>query len=233
MKTSTPLAFAVALLSSTIMAQTNVEAASPKHALGAIAVSPDGSQILASGDNRVLYHVNADTLNVENRTWIGINPLSIHFNAEGSNFFVYDTADVVTFYDAKTFAPTLQIANVKSYAVAKDANLLMVSGKPKGRGKDATTPLIVYSLSDGKKTLETTINAPVQSLGTSADGSKIYALSRPFKTDNETKKKPDQKAKGLERHNFIQRNDGKTSYILALDEEGKEQQRVELSLIHI
>ena len=53
--------------------------------LGAVAVSPDGKRLAVGGQNRVIYLVDAGTLEVERRLYFGVRIGELHF-ARGERF---------------------------------------------------------------------------------------------------------------------------------------------------
>ena len=61
----------------------------------AVAVSPNGRTIVAGGDNRVLYVLDADKLEVKNRIWLGVCLVDLHFNNDGSVLLAEDTDGTV------------------------------------------------------------------------------------------------------------------------------------------
>ena len=199
-----------------------VQAAVPKNALGAIAVSPDGKTVLAAGDNRVLYVLDAKPLTVRKRIWIGVNPLSIHYSADGSTFALHDTKGTLKFYDAATLRINNEITDVETLAVAEKADIIFTAGRPRGRGEEAKTPLRGYDLATGKPVLDRTVNMAVQGLGADSDARRLFAISRPIKSATEKKQNPPSGLRGLERELFRQKNDGKVAQLVAFDINGKE-----------
>ncbi len=199
-----------------------VQAEVPKNALGAIAVSPDGKTVLAAGDNRVLYVLDAKPMTVRNKIWIGVNPLSIHYSADGSAFALHDTTGTLRFYDAATLKVNNEVTGVNALAVAEKADIIFTAGRPRGRGEEARTPLRGYDLATGKPVLDRTVNMAIQGLGADTDALRLFAISRPLKSDSEKKQNPPSDMRGLEREMFRQKNDGKVAHLVAFDINGKE-----------
>ncbi len=197
-------------------------AALPKNALGAIAVSPDGNTVLAAGDNRVLYVLDAKTLKVTNKVWTGVNPLAIHYSADGTTFVLHDSKEYLRFYDARNFALKSKVVGVYKIAVAEQADILIAAGRVKGRGAAATTPLRGYALATGKPVLDKLVNVAILTLGVDADAKRIFAITQSYKSDTEVKKRAPVGLRGLERGEFVQRNDGKASELVAFDVNGNE-----------
>jgi WD40 repeat protein len=198
------------------------QAAVPKNALGAIAVSPDGKTVLAAGDNRVLYVLDAKPLTVRKKLWIGVNPLSIHYSADGSAFALHDTQGTLKFYDAATLKVNNEVTGVEVLTVAEKADIIFTAGRPRGRGEEAKTPLRGYELATGKPVLDRTVNMAIRGLGADSDALRLFAISRPIKSATEKKQNPSSSLRGLERELFRQKNDGKVAQLVAFDINGKE-----------
>jgi len=204
------------------MSSTGVLAETPKNALGAIAVSPDDATVLAAGDNRVLYVLDAAEMTVQNSVWIGTNPLTIHYSSGGATIALHDTSGNLFFYDTATWEVIGQGKDAQAIAIADGADILLATGRSKGRDKDAETPLIGYDLVSGKELFKATIKGTVLSIGTSTDGNQIYALTRAENSEDEKKEQPPKGVSGVERAQFEQQHDGKTSELISLDGTGKE-----------
>ena len=197
-------------------------AATPKNALGAIAVSPNGKTVLAAGDNRVLYVLNANKLSVKKSIWIGVNPLSIHYAKKGGTIAIHDTTNGLTFYDTKTWKLIAGVADAVSIAVAEKANWIIAAGRTRGRGENAETSLYAYDLATGKQVLSVKAKTSVQAIGALTDASRIFALSRPIKTEDEKTEKPPANLKGEDRDKFRQEHDGRVSQFVTFGKDGKE-----------
>ena len=197
-------------------------AATPKNALGAIAVSPNGKTVLAAGDNRVLYVLNANKLSVKKSIWIGVNPLSIHYAKKGGTIAIHDTTNGLTFYDTKTWKPIAGVADAVSIAVAEKAHWIIAAGRTRGRGENAETSLYAYDLATGKQVLSVKAKTSVQAIGALTDASRIFALSRPIKTEDEKTEKPPANLKGEDRDKFRQEHDGRVSQFVTFGKDGKE-----------
>jgi hypothetical protein len=212
----------IALLAIFTMIAGQAFAAVPKGALGAIAVSPDGTTIVAAGDNRVLYVLDAEDLSVQGSIWIGINPLEIHFSNSGETIVIHDTKNNLVFYSTKTWKPIGEVSDANSIAVAEKADIIVASGRAKGRDEKAVTAIYGYSLATGKQVISAEVAVGVHAIGVLSDASRIFALSKPIKTDKEKKEKPPANLKGLDKEEFKQKHDGKYAQFVTLDKTGKE-----------
>ncbi len=212
----------IALFSLGVMLASPAGAAVPKGALGAIAVSPDGKTVIAAGDNRVLYVLDAKDLKVKNSLWIGINPLEIHYSNNGRTIVIHDTKNNLVFYDTKSWKPIGEVGDANSIAVAEKADIIVAAGRAKGRDEKAETAVYGYSLATGKQVVSAKVASAVHAIGVLADASRIFALSKPIKTDKEKKEKPPANLKGIDKETFKQMHDGKVAQFVTLDKTGKE-----------
>lgn len=197
-------------------------AATPKNALGAIAVSPDGKTVFAAGDNRVLYVLDAEKMSVQKRVWIGINPLSITFSSDGSTFVLHDTKGSLRFYNASTYQMTSEVTGAMAMAVAEKADIIFAAGRPSGRGSEVKTSLRGYSLVTGKPILDKAVNAAILGIGVDTDARRIFAISKQVKNPSEPVQKTPSTLRSVERETFRQKNDGKTADFIAFDVNGNE-----------
>jgi len=80
---------------------TNLSNASGK--LTSIAVSNDGKTVLTGGDNCALFVIDADTLKVKNRIWIGKPVKFVSFNKDNSKIVVFDSSAGLNIFDANNY----------------------------------------------------------------------------------------------------------------------------------
>jgi hypothetical protein len=205
---------------------TGAGAETPKNALGAVTVSRDGTTVLAAGDNRVMYIIDAEKVAVVGVVYLGFNPLQVFYNDTGETVALYGTSGNLHFYSTVDWKQFKVIKKVVSVAVAPDANVLVVSHSPKNAYKpDATTKIAVYDLTTGEEKLKAVAKSAIQKIATSADATQIFAVSRERKTDTEEKKSPPKDLKGLEKTMFRREHDGKTMDFLVFDGQGAEVKR--------
>lgn len=190
-------------------------AATPTDAFGAIAVSPDGATVVASGSPRTFYVLDAGTLEVKDRVWHGYSPLRLNWSKDGRTLALFHTDDVVTFFDAGTLKEMSSTEKFTDHCFALEAEKLvtMLSGREQG-GKVPVT-LTVYSLASGEKlsSAEIEYTAPVTSIGCSADASDILIATREYDTASEEKKQPPQDLPREEQPEFRKRHDGKAMWV--------------------
>jgi hypothetical protein len=115
-----------------------------------------------------------------------------------------------------------EVGDAKSIAVAEKADIIVASGRAKGRNEKAITAVYGYSLATGKQVISAKVAVGVHAIGVLSDASRIFALSKPVKTDKEKKEKPPANLKGLVKEEFKQKHDGKNAQFVTLDKVGKE-----------
>ena len=187
----------------------------PKGAIGAIAVSPDGATVVASGNPRTFYVLDADTLEVKDRVWHGYNPLRLYWTKDGSRLALYHTDDIVTFFDAASLKEVGKTEKFNAHCFAAGAGKLITMHS--GSKKDEKYPitLTVYSLATGEKTASTVLSytVPVGDIACSPDGAQIAIASKQYDTDTEEKKNPPKDMAREDQPEFKKRNDAKAMWI--------------------
>lgn len=194
-------------------------AATPKNALGAVAVSPDGAMVVAAGDNQVLYVVDPASLEVKQRVHLGINPLEVAFSKDGATLAVWDTDDTITFFNTSDWSVRTKAADAKAIAVAPGGDVIAALSRP---ARKAMTPVTLYALSDGAKKAEWAIPASAKSIVAAPDGSAFAVLTERAETPDETKQAIPSDLKGLARTEFEMKNDGYATEVIRLDAALKE-----------
>ena len=72
----------------------------PVTGIGGLALSPDGSNLVAVTNARALYVLDPDTLEIKRRVWIETSPVWVAYSADGEQIFVRDTKDTIRVFDA-------------------------------------------------------------------------------------------------------------------------------------
>jgi len=198
-------------------------AATPKNALGALAVSPDGSTLAAAGDNQVLYLVDPATLEVRERIHLGTSPLEIWYSADGSTLALLTTDDELLFLDTAGWAIKGEAQDVFAVAHAAAADVLVALGRPK-RAQDGsfTTPLRVLPLSGAAPILEVAVAGEIASIASKPDASAFVALTKQIKDESEVKQDPPSDLKGFDKEVFKLQHDQQASEVILLDAAGVE-----------
>src|SRR5204862_2520494 len=68
--------------------------------LEAVAVSPDGKLVACGGQNRVAYLLDAASLEVKRRAWVGARVGGLAFSRDGSRLAVEDETDRLQLLEA-------------------------------------------------------------------------------------------------------------------------------------
>ena len=221
MKTIVRASFLAAALTLTLAAP--VFAATPKAALGALAVSPDGGTVAAAGDNRVLYLVDPATLVVRERIAIGTNPLELWYSADGATLAMLTTDDALLFFDTGDWTPKGELKDVFAVAHAATADALVTLGRPaKAQDGSFATPLRVVPLSGAAPTLDVAVAGELASIASRPDATAFVALTKQVKDDGETKEEPPSDLKGIDKEIFKLQHDQQASEIVLLDAAGME-----------
>ena len=193
-----------------------VQAATPIGGL-TVAVSADGSQLVAGGDSRTLIVLDPETLKTTKRHWIGTTIVDLVFSKDGSVLAVHDTADAVYLYKTSDWTEIAKIPKVVNFSAAPDADL--IAGHDGGY-KELNAK--VYSLTDGseKASIPLPEGKKVAVLGINAEGTKIAILCQGEKDESEPKVEYNaipKDLKGIAAKEFQQKNDGTTSTFLLID----------------
>ncbi len=195
---------------------TSLQAGTPLGGL-TVAVSGDGSQLVAGGDTRTLLVLDPETLETKARHWIGTSILNLAFNKDGSVLAVHDTSDAVILYKTSDWSEIAKIPKVANFSAAPDADLIAgQDGNYKGPHAK------VFSFTDGseKASIPLPEGKKVASLGINSEGTKIAILCQGETDESEPKvERSDipKDLKGIAAKEFQQKNDGKTSTFLILD----------------
>lgn len=197
--------------------------ATPKGALGAVAVSPDGTAVVAAGDNQVLYVIEPDTLEVRSRVHIATTPLELWYSADGSRLAMLTTDDDLVFFETGSWAEQETVEGVYAVAHAAAADSLVVLGRPK-KGQDGSfaTPLIVLPLGGGAPTVNASLAGEVAAIASKSDASAFAALTKQAKDESEAKQDPPADLKGLDKEVFRLQHDQQSSQLILLDGAGAE-----------
>jgi len=191
----------------TLLFALSVAAHTPKNALGAVAVSPDGKILVAGGDNRVLYVIDAAAMEVQKRIWIKTGIFEAAFNKDGSVLVVEDTSETLFFFKTSDWQVFNKVMNAGYMSAAPAADL--IAGVASGYQK-STVKFI--SMSNGTWKDQVVFPGKVVSIGLNAEGNRLVLLANGPK-DKEAKKPTPKELKGFDASIFRQKNDGKVSII--------------------
>lgn len=201
------------------------EAATPKGALGALAVSPDGATVAAAGDNHALYLIDPATLEVRQRIHLGSNPQEMWYSADGKTLAVWTLDDEIRLLSTADWTVTATLPDAYRVAHAAAADALVILGRSQRANDVKTTPLSVVSLAGGGTTLAAVANGEFTGLATKADASGFVLITKGAKDEAEAKAETPKDLKGVEKETFELQHDGNTAEILVLDGAGVETAR--------
>lgn len=175
----------------------------------AVTVSPDGKTIAAAGDNRTLYMLDAETLNVTNRSWLGSTIVALSFNKSGSTIVAQDSGQHIYLIDAKTGEITKTMEDHGKLACAENADIFAAIAT-----ENRQTILKVYSMTDfsEKKSIPVELEKrqDISAIGLSPDGKSLAFFTEAMKDEDEAKAKAPKELRGFERKEFELKNDGRT-----------------------
>ncbi|MCP5069495.1 MAG: hypothetical protein GY946_23250 [bacterium] len=174
----------------------------------AVAVSADGTQLIAGGDMRALYDIDPVTLQVKRRVHFGRPIVDMAFAQDGKTLAVESTS-AVSIVDAKTLEPIKVHEKLEHLSVAPDAGLVAV------RGRDH---IHILSMADGTEKHKVKYNPmegrPIFAL--SPDGKKLAFIGTGKTDENEPKlsyRDMPKELKGGAKSEWKQKHDGKSGYV--------------------
>lgn len=205
-----------ALALGVVLAGSSAQAATPLGGL-TVAVSPDGMQLVAGGDNRVLYVLDPASLEVKKRVAFGSPIIQMAFDAKGATLAVSDTDGTLHLIETKDWKTKAKLKD-KHRVVFSARNDLAASADRDHRA----SAIVVSSTVDGKDLFRLPLpkEMPVAALGISPDGMKLAALLGANDDPSEPKvnfSDIPKDLKGLAKTDFQLRNDGKTSLVQIYD----------------
>lgn len=180
-----------------------------------VAVTRDGSRIVAGGDVRALYEIDPATLEVKRRVHLGRRVQELAFSKDGT-VLVVESTEAMQWLDAKTLQPTRTETKIGRMSVAAEADLVAVNSRRR--------PWSINVLQ--MKTGEVTASLPYESrrsiagFGITPDGKRVALLYARQKNEAEKAvpyKEIPQELKGTARNEFQQKNDGYTSQLVVFD----------------
>ncbi|HUN11145.1 MAG TPA: hypothetical protein PLE50_02585 [Rhabdaerophilum sp.] len=182
-----------------------------------VAVSPKGDQLVAGGDNRVIYVLDPQTLEVKKRVAFPAPIVRMGFDAGGGMLGVSDNDG--TLYLIETGGWTTKATQKNRHRASFSAAKGLVASTDTDYRSNTVS---VTSLADGKDvfTVKLPAQMPVAAMGISPDGTRLAVMLGP----NDDKSEPKvaysdvpKDLKGQARKLFELKNDGKTSLVQIYD----------------
>ncbi|NUN49114.1 MAG: hypothetical protein HUU15_09840 [Candidatus Brocadiae bacterium] len=185
--------------------------------LGAVAVSPDGKTVVTGGASRVLYVLDAASMDVKSRIWIRARVGGLVFSRDGSRLFLEDDEETVHVYETAGWTETLTVADCGEIQAAPEGDLLVAIGS---RPKPSVRFL---SLSDGSDRGRVEVEGRIALVGIDPAGKTAFVLHDPAADAAEPKADRAAMPKDLKRAGqaeWQQRNDGQMATIRWIDVAG-------------
>ena len=206
---------AAAALALSLAVPFTASADTPANGIGGIAVSPDGKTVLAAGDTRVVYVLDAATMEVKDRVYTGTTVVWMTYRQDGKVVFARDTSGVLTAVDTSTFKPVWQLKGTQTADYALAANLLAVTVRKKYNEYLART--IDANTFETKSETALPVKFYPRGQGISIDGLKMVVTSSSRRVKDEERKRPPSDMRGLERNVFRHKHDQYGSQIAQID----------------
>ena len=99
---------------------------SGRSGLEAVAVSADGKWIATGGQNRVVYLLAADTLEVKKRIYLGVRIGGLAFSRDGTRLVIEDETDTLHLMDTSTGKVLAKLANMNGMLADAVGDQLLV-----------------------------------------------------------------------------------------------------------
>jgi WD40 repeat protein len=208
-----PGASRLAILASLLVAALSGEVQAARwDGLEAVAVSPDGKLLATGGQNRVLYLLDATTLTVKQRIWLGARIGSVAFNRAGSRLLVAGDDDTLYWLDSRTGKTLHTVASTAAGATSREADLVAVRDLLHYPG----TLVRFLSLTDGKEKGRVLLKEAVSALAFNRTGKQLVILTASQPGDEKKVALADapRTLQGLARREFQLRHDGQVSFLL-------------------
>lgn len=192
----------------------NTHAGTPLDGL-TVAVTGDGSKLVAGGDTRTLLVLDPETLEVKERHWIEADITKLAFNGDGSMLAVQDSGDTVRLFSTADWSKKAEIPK----CIAPTTSADLIAGHDGSYNGPSVT---VYTFADGakKSTVSFEKGTRIAALALSQDGGKLAVLTEGEKDEGEAEVPYAEIPKDLKElalDEFKQKNDGKTSRLFIHD----------------
>ncbi len=193
---------------------TRIRAATPIGGL-AVAASPDGKHVIAAGDNRVFYEIDAATLKVKRRVLFGRPVVKMAFSGDGKRLIVEST-NAISLVDPATLKPTRTIENADYLSVAPQVGLAAY----RTRSRPASVRVINLATGKDVAAIEYEVRAGLTAIGLSPDGKRLLIFGSGKKDDAEKevpRKDRPKDLKGAARTEYNHKHDGRMAPFRIVD----------------
>jgi len=178
----------------------------------AVAVSPDGATVLAAGDNRVVYTVNAETLGIEERRYIAGLVRWLDYSADGRLVFMRTDNNIFTARAARSFKTLYSVDRISAVSYAPEANRIALLESNYDGG---VLHILVASTGDRINRIEFP-EIRTNYVALAPDGASALLLTQSDRSEDEPNESPSSELKGYDRYLFRQQNDGYTSHVVSV-----------------
>ncbi len=182
--------------------------------LSTIAVSPDGKMLVAGGQSRVLYVLDAATMEVKNRIWTEARIGFVAFNKDGTRLVLETDEPGLRLYDTSTWKPVGRVDKADWTSTAPAADLMAAI---QDEWEKSTIHFISMTTLAAAGSVEFKGRAAAFALD--AEGKKLAVLTE-YKEEGEKKaedKDKPENLEGLAASEWDQKNDGYTCKLLLFE----------------
>jgi WD40 repeat protein len=193
-----------------VLTSTAAGAVTGRGGLEAVAASPDGKRVAVGGQNRVVYLLDAGSLEVTRRVWLGARVGALAFSKDGSRLVAEDETDRLHLIDPATGKTLARLADARGLAVHVPSDL----GAVVDRTDLARNRLRLFALDTLKERRRIELPGAAVTFAFTADGKQLAVLGASEPTDVE-KRVPlaevPRELTGLARWTFRLKHDGRRS----------------------
>ncbi len=179
--------------------------------LETVAVSPDGKLVAAGGQNRVVYLLDAATLEVKRRIWAGARVGGLAFTKDGKRLAIEDETDLLTLLDLDSGKTLAKLTGAGGIILSPAGDHLAF----RDAGETAKNRLRLVSLD--KLEEAGVVELPDRPVAWTFDaaGKRLFILGAGRKADEKrlTAAEVPRELKGLARWTFRLKNDGVEAYL--------------------
>lgn len=194
----------------------------PDSGVGGLAMSPDGTRLVAVTESRGLYVLDPATLEIAARHWLRTSPVSVAWSADGARLFVRDTSDTVWVLKADDFSVEREIDDVKHVAYAPAADILFVTLFTYDRdAKRNDTALVALNGQTFEEIGKLELDAEAEAIAVTPDAATVAVLTKSFESAAETKESAPSSVTGLDREIFEHKHDAEEAQVILITDRGQ------------
>lgn len=177
----------------------------------AVALSPGEDILVAAGDNRTLYVLNAQDMDIVNRVWLGTCVVKLDFDKEGKVLLAEASDETLHLIDTSTWQVTGTRPKSEKMSAARAVNRIAVLNPD--RSGHRISFLDMTDLSEqGSVTLPQ--DRKVAALGLDAAGERLAVLTASVDDESVPKERAPAGLRGLEGDEFKLKHDGKSTQFM-------------------